>query len=125
MIPIRLSAPWCEAFSIASHTEPSATSESPIRHQTRAGIASIFIASAIPSAIGSPWPSDPVATSIHGISGSGAGCPCTGDPNRRNVSSCSSVIAPTAFRTENIRGDAWPFDRTNRSFARLLGSATS
>ncbi len=125
MIPIRLSAPWYEAFSIASHTEPSATSESPIRHQTRAGIASIFIASAIPSANGSPWPSEPVATSIHGISGSGTGCPCTADPNRRKVSSCSSVIAPTAFRTENIRGDAWPFDSTNRSFARLLGSATS
>jgi len=81
--------------------------------------------SAIPSAIGRPWPSDPVATSIHGISGSGAGCPCTGDPNRRNDSSCSSPIAPTAFNTEKISGDAWPFDRTKRSFARLFGSATS
>ena len=74
-----------------------------------------------PERIGRPWPSDPVATSIHGISGAGRGAPCTGDPNRRNDSSRSSPIAPTAFRTEKIRGDAWPFDRTNRSFARLFG----
>jgi hypothetical protein len=34
-------------------------------------------------------------------------------------------MAPTAFRIENMSGDAWPFDRTKRSFARPFGSATS
>ncbi len=110
---------------MASHTEPSADSESPSSTHTLAGMPSILIASAIPSPIGSPWPSEPVATSTHGMSGSGTGCPWTGDPNFRNVISCSSVIAPIAFRTENMSGEAWPFDRTNRSFASAFGSATS
>jgi hypothetical protein len=70
---MRLSAPWYDAFSIASQTDPSAISESPSSTHARAGFRSRRIASAIPSPIGSPWPSDPVATSMCGMSGRGTG----------------------------------------------------
>ena len=116
-IATRLPAPWNQAFAMASHTDPSAASESPIRTHTRAGLSSIFIASAMPRPMGRPWPSDPVATSIHGISGNGTGWPSSGLPSLRNERSCSSVMAPTAFRTEYMRGEAWPLDRTKRSLA--------
>ena len=86
------------------------------QHPDAAGRSSSRIASAMPSPIGSPWPSEPVATSTHGISGSGAGWPCSGGPIRRSESSCSSVIAPIAFSAEYSSGEACPFDRTNRSF---------
>ncbi len=124
-MPIRLRAPWNDAFSMASHTDPSATSESPISTQTRPGRSSSPIASAMPSPIGRPCPSDPVATSTHGISGTGAGWPWMGEPNLRNVRSCASSIAPIAFRTLKNSGDAWPFDSTNRSLPRFDGSSTS
>ena len=54
----------------------------------------------MPSPMGSPWPSDPVATSTQGISGTGAGCPWTGDPNCRKVNSSWSEMAPIALNTE-------------------------
>ncbi len=124
-IATRFRTPWNDAFSMASHTDPSATSESPIRTQTRPPVSSRRMASAIPSPTGRPCPSEPVATSIHGMPLPGTGCPCTGEPNFRKLRSCSSVMAPIAFSTENISGEAWPFDRTKRSLARLFGSATS
>ena len=52
-------------------------------------------ASAIPTEIGRPWPSEPVATSTQGISG--VGWPCRREPNSRKVSSSSSSIAPAAL----------------------------
>ena len=55
-------------------------------------------ASATPTAIGSPWPSEPVATSTHGITGTG--WPSNFEPKRRKLSRSSSVIAPAAFSTE-------------------------
>ena len=99
-MPIRFVARWYDAFSIASQTEPSATSESPISTQMRPGSSSIAVPNAMPSPMGSPWPREPVATSTHGMSGRGTGCPSRGLPNVRNVSSCSSVIAPIAFSAE-------------------------
>ena len=60
----------------------------------------------MPSAIGNPWPSEPVATSIQGISGSGTGWPCNGLPILRNDISISSSIAPIAFSAANISGEA-------------------
>ncbi len=121
----RLRTPWYPPVSIASQTEPSAASESPISTQTRPGRASTRMARAIPRPIGSPWPSEPVATSTHGISGTGAGWPWSGLRNFRNDSNSSSVMAPMAFSTAYMRGDAWPLDRTNRSLARCFGSSTS
>src|SRR2546426_362799 len=52
--------------------------------------------SAPPPAIGSPWPSEPVATSTQGSAG--VGWPCKRDPNLRKVSISSSVITPTALK---------------------------
>ena len=72
-----------------------------------------------------PGPSEPVATSIHGSSGTGAGWPWIGDPKRRRLSSCSSEMAPIAFSVEYSAGAACPFDMTNRSLASDRGSSTS
>jgi hypothetical protein len=50
--------------------------------------------SAMPTAYGSPWPSEPVATSTQGIRG--VGWPSKIESNCRYVSSSSSEIAPAA-----------------------------
>ena len=55
-------------------------------------------ASATPTAIGRPWPSEPVATSTHGMIGTG--WPSNFEPNLRKLSRSSSVIAPAAFSSE-------------------------
>ena len=95
-IAIRLSSPANAACSNASHIEPSASSLSPQRHQTLYGSRSSFLpASATPTAIGSPCPSEPVATSTHGIFG--VGCPSSREPSLRKVSSSSSETAPAAL----------------------------
>ncbi len=64
---------WNDAVSMASQTDPSAISESPTITQTCPGEPSSRKENAIPTPIGSPCPSDPVATSTHGSSGTGAG----------------------------------------------------
>ena len=65
----------------------------------RYGIRSSFLpASPIPTENGRPWPSEPVATSTHGIAG--VGWPCSREPKTRKVSSSSSVIAPAALYIE-------------------------
>ena len=110
---------------MASHTEPSTNSESPINTHTRPGSSSRRMARAIPNPMGSPWPSDPVATSTHGISGTGAGWPWSGLPNLRNDSSSWSVMAPIALKAEYSSGEACPFDSTNRSLPGFFGSSTS
>jgi hypothetical protein len=95
MIAVRLSSPPKAACSNASHTEPSAISLSPQRHQTRYGMRSSFRpARATPTEIGSPCPSEPVATSTHGSTG--VGWPSRRLPKRRKESSSSSEIAPAA-----------------------------
>ena len=95
-IAVRLSSFAYAACSNASHIDPSASSLSPQRHQTRYGSRSSRLpASATPTEIGSPCPSEPVATSTHGIFG--VGCPSSREPNLRKVSSSSSVIAPAAL----------------------------
>ena len=72
MIAVRLSSPKCAACSNASHIEPSAISLSPQSTHTRLGRCSrCFAASAIPTPIGRPWPSEPVATSTQGMRGVG------------------------------------------------------
>ena len=97
MIAVRLSRPSQPACWKASHIEPSAISESPHRHQTRYGsLSRRRPAIATPTAIGRPWPSEPVATSVGGIRG--VGWPSSREPSLRNVSSSSSSIAPAAFR---------------------------
>jgi hypothetical protein len=52
----------------------------------------------MPTPYGSPCPSEPVATSTHGIAG--VGWPCSRWPKVRKVSSSSSVIAPAALNIE-------------------------
>ncbi len=98
MIAVRLERLALPACSTASQIDPSAISESPQRTQTREGIFSSRAASATPTPIGRPWPSEPVATSTQGRSG--VGWPSSREPNLRKVSSSSSSIAPTAFSTE-------------------------
>ena len=79
--------------------EPSAISLSPQSTHTRYGSRSKRLpASATPTPIGRPWPSDPVATSTHGMIG--VGCPSSRLPSLRNVSSSSSVTAPHALKRE-------------------------
>ena len=53
---------WNDAVSMASQTDPSAISESPTITQTCPGEPSSRIENAIPTPIGRPCPSDPVAT---------------------------------------------------------------
>ena len=99
MIAVRLSSSSWAACSNASHIEPSAISESPHRHHVRNGRRSSRLpASATPTAIGRPWPSEPVATSTHGMIGTG--WPSNFEPNLRKLSRSSSLIAPAAFSTE-------------------------
>ena len=96
MIAIRLSRRSQAACWIASHIEPSAISLSPHRHQTRYGRrSSRSPASATPAAIGRPWPSEPVATSVGGMRG--VGWPSSREPSLRKVSSSSSSILPVAL----------------------------
>ena len=96
MIAVRLSRSLKAACSNASHIEPSAISESPHRHQTRNGRRSSFLpAVATPTEIGRPWPSEPVATSTHGSTGTG--WPSNFEPNLRNESRSSSEIAFAAL----------------------------
>ena len=81
---------------MASQIEPSASSLSPHNAQTWYGSLSRYLpASATPTAIGSPWPREPVATSTQGSSG--VGWPWRREPILRKVSSSSSVIAPAAL----------------------------
>ncbi len=63
----------------------------------------------MPTPIGRPWPSEPVATSTQGSTG--VGWPSSRLPNLRNVSSSSSVIAPAALYIEYSSGDAWPLEK--------------
>ena len=99
MIAVRLSSFALDACSKASHIEPSAISLSPQRAQTRYGSrSSFFPASATPTAIGRPWPSEPVATSTQGRIG--VGWPSSRLPSLRKVRSSSSVIAPAALKSE-------------------------
>ena len=72
MIGVTLFSDSWPPRSKASHTEPSAVSLSPTRVHTWNGAShSRFAASAIPIAMGMPWPRDPVATSTHGSTGVG------------------------------------------------------
>ena len=99
MIATRLSRPSQPACWKASHIEPSAISESPHRHQTRYGSLSRWRAAiAMPTEIGRPWPSEPVATSVGGMRG--VGWPSRRESSLRNVRNSSSSIAPAAFRIE-------------------------
>ena len=78
--------------------EPSAISLSPQSTQTCHGALSTrFPASATPTAMGSPWPREPVATSTQGSTG--VGCPSSRLPRLRNVISSSSVITPAARKS--------------------------
>ena len=98
MIATSLSRPSQPACWKASHIEPSAISESPHRHHTRYGRRSSRApVIATPTEIGSPWPSEPVATSVGGMRG--VGWPSSREPSLRNVSSSASSITPIAFST--------------------------
>ena len=112
-------------MSRASQIEPSAISLSPHRTQTRYGSSSRYLpASATPTASGSPWPSEPVATSTQGSTG--VGCPSSRDPNRRYpVISSSSETTPTALKIEYSRGEACPLEKIRWSLAALPGSSQS
>ena len=69
---VRLSSSSNEAAAAASHIEPSAISESPQTTQVRYGSLSRYLAAmATPTAMGRPWPSEPVATSTQGSLGVG------------------------------------------------------
>src|SRR5258708_26427011 len=105
--------------------DPSAISLSPHSTQTRYGRRSRYLpASATPTPSGSPWPSDPVATSTHGSTG--VGWPSRRDPKRRYpVISSSSETTPTALYTEYSSGDAWPLEKIRWSLLSLSGLSQS
>src|SRR5205814_179006 len=77
----RLSRRWWAANSTASHVDPSSSSPSLSTTKTRAGLRSRLAASAMPEAIGSPWPSEPVETSTPGTPVLVA-CPQSRPPSR-------------------------------------------
>src|SRR5256886_16521189 len=103
---------------MASQIEPSASSESPHSTQTWYGsLSRYWPASATPTPIGRPWPSEPVATSTHGMTG--VGWPCRREPNLRQGISSASGMAPTALNLAEDSGDAWPLEEIKWS---LVGS---
>ena len=105
---------------MASHIDPSAISLSPQITQTRNGsLSSCLPASAIPTPIGRPCPSEPVATSTHGSTG--VGWPSRREPNCRYVPNSSSLRTPAARKSPYTSGEAWPFEKIRRSFAGLFG----
>ncbi len=63
---VRLSRRKCDAAMMASQLLPSWSSPSPVRTNVRQSARSIFAASAMPTPIGSPWPSGPVFASTPG-----------------------------------------------------------
>src|SRR2546421_7975454 len=77
-------------------------------------------ASALPSPAERPWPSDPVATSTHGIRG--VGWPSRSLSSLRSVRRSFSLRIPHSAYADHSTGAACPFERTNRSFAGLCGS---
>src|SRR2546425_12730531 len=105
---------------MASQIDPSASSESPHSTQTWKGsLSRYWPARATPTPIGSPWPSDPVATSTHGIAG--VGWPCRREPNFRKVISSAAVIAPPALNIAEHSGDAGPLGATKGSVVGYFG----
>jgi len=71
-IAVKFDRPSWPAWSRPSQIEPSASSLSPVRvHTWNGAFSGRFAASASPTAMGRPWPSDPVATSVHGRIGRG------------------------------------------------------
>src|SRR5688572_26337363 len=76
----------------------------------------------MPAAAESPCPSEPVATLTQGTSG--VGWPSSGLVDLRNESG-SSEIAPASLNAAQRIGAAWPFDITNASVFRALGSLGS
>ena len=98
-------------MSSASHIDPSAVSLSPHSTHTRYGSSSRYRpARATPTPSGSPWPSEPVATSTHGSTG--VGWPSSREPNRRYpVISSSSETTPAALNMEYSSGDACPLEK--------------
>ena len=83
---------------------PSPLADQSSTHTWNGAASGRFAASAMPTPIGSPWPSDPVATSIHGSTG--VGWPSSRLRSLRNVMSSSSEIAPAAFNIEYTSGEA-------------------
>ena len=98
-------------MSNASHIDPSAISLSPHSTHTRYGNSSRYRpARATPTPSGSPWPSEPVATSTHG--NTGVGWPSSREPKRRYpVISSSSEMTPAALNIAYSNGDACPFEK--------------
>ena len=64
-----------------------------------------------------------MATSTHGIRG--VGWPSKIDPNWRYVIISSSEIAPAARNIAYRSVDAWPFEKTSRSFDAASGTPKS
>ena len=60
-----------------------------------------------------------MATSTNGMFGTG--WPSSLEPNLRNVSSSSSVIAPPALSIEKNSGEAWPLEKMMWSLFGLPG----
>ena len=105
--------------------EPSAISLSPHRTHTWYGSRSRYRpARATPTPSGSPWPSEPVATSTQGSAG--VGWPSSRESNRRYlVISSSSETTPTALNTEYSSGDACPLEKMRWSLLSACGLSQS
>ena len=121
---VKFARPSCPAWSSPSQMEPSVSSLSPVSTHTWYGAFSRRRpASAIPTAIGSPWPSEPVATSTNGSRG--VGWPSRSDPIVRSFRSSPRSNAPASAHAAYNTGAACPFDRMNRSLSGWRGSLGS
>src|SRR6266545_3022528 len=118
----RFDRPCLPPSMAASHSWPAWDSPSPTMQYTRQSAPSSLPAMAMPTAIDSPWPSDPVAASMpgHRIR---SGCPWSGEPNLRRVHSCSSSKNPRLASAAYTIGTQCPFDSTNRSRSGQWGSS--
>ena len=84
---------WLPAVMSASQLEPSCISPSPRTTKVRRGEPSSFAAMAIPTAMGSPWPSGPVLASTAAILVL-AGCPLSIDSGFMKVARSAVGMNP-------------------------------
>ena len=91
----RLSRPKWPAAIAASQMLPSWCSPSPVTQYTRQPAPAMRPAMAAPTAMPSPWPSEPLDTSRPASAGAW-GCPWKGLPSLRRLTACSSVWYPAS-----------------------------
>ena len=101
---------------MASHTDPSLTSPSPIRQKNAvlARFSKYLLAYAIPAVLHRPCPSEPVPTSTHG--NRGVGCPSKSLSIFLSVSNYSRDTIPASAHAASTESPSLTENRSRVSF---------